>query len=70
MTFYILTQHVNSLAAVIAIQRKHDIIRDERYSMTAYDAAIVYFKILIKHLNVKEKISIIKTALLDNYFNE
>ena len=53
-----------------AIQRKHNIVRNERYSMTAYDVAIVYFKTLIKHLNAEEKISIIKMTLLDSYFNE
>ena len=69
-TFYILTQCVNSLAAMIAIQRKHDIIKNERYSMTTYNVIIVYFKTLTKHLNVEEKISIAKTMLLDSYFNE
>ena len=70
MTFHILTQHVNSLTAVIAIQRKHDIMRNEKYLMIAYDAAIVYFKTLMKHLNIRKKIDIIKTTLFNNYFNE
>ena len=70
MTFYTLTQHVNNLIAITAIQRKHDIMRDERYLMTAYDAIIIYFKTLIKHLNVREKINIIKMILFNNYFNE
>ena len=38
--------------------------------MTAYDAAIIYFEALIKHLNIKEKINITKAALFNNYFNE
>ena len=45
-------------------------MRDERYSMTAYDAAIIYFKILMKYLNVRKKINITKTALFDSYFDE
>ena len=67
---HISVQCVNSLIAMIAIQRKHDIMRDERYLMTAYDAAIVYFKTLMKHLNVKEKINVAKMMLLNSYFNE
>ena len=35
-----------------------------------YTAVIVYFKKLIKHLNIKKMISIIKTALFNNYFNK
>ena len=70
MTFHTLTQCVNSLTAVIAIQKKHDIMKNERYSMTAYDAIIVYFETLIKHLNVKEKINITETTLLNSYFNK
>ena len=70
MTFHTLIQHANSLTAMIAIQRKHDIIKDEKYLMTAYDAAIVYFKTLMKHLNAEKKVNIIKTALFDSYFNE
>ena len=35
-----------------------------------YSAAIIYFKNLMKHLNVKETISIIKTTLFDNYFKK
>ena len=69
-TFHILMQCVNSLAAVTVIQRKHDIMKDERYSMTAYDAVIVYFETLIKHLNVEEKIDITEVMLFDSYFNE
>ena len=45
-------------------------MRNERYLVTVYDAAIVYFETLIKHLNVEEKISITETMLFDNYFNE
>ena len=63
-------QCANSLIAVIAIQRKHDIMRNERYSMITYDVIIIYFKTLMKHLNVKKKIIIIKIALLNSYFNE
>ena len=70
MTSHILMQHVNSLAVMIAIQRKHDIIKNEKYSMTAYDAVIVYFKILMKHLNAEEKIDVAKMMLLNNYFDE
>ena len=33
-----------------------------------YSAAIIYFKNLIKHLNVKKIINITETALLDNCF--
>ena len=69
-TSHILTQCVNSLTAVTAIQRKHDIMRDERYSVTIYDAIIVYFKTLTKHLNAEEKISVTETVLLNSYFNE
>ena len=63
-------QCVNSLTAVIVIQRKHDIMRNERYSMTVYDVIIIYFKVLMKHLNVKEKINVAETTLLNSYFNE
>ena len=45
-------------------------MRNERYSVTVYDIIIVYFKTLIKHLNVKKKINVTKTVLFDNYFNE
>ena len=38
--------------------------------MTAYDAAIVYFKTLMKHLNVKKKINVAKTVLFNSYFNK
>ena len=69
-TLHISTQHVNSLAAVTVIQRKHDIMKDERYSVTTYDVIIVYFKTLMKHLNVKKKVSVAKAALFDSYFNE
>ena len=70
MTLHILMQCVNSLIMMIAIQRKHDIMRNERYSVTAYDAAIVYFETLMKHLNVKKEIDVIKMMLLNSYFNE
>ena len=45
-------------------------MRNERYSVTAYDAAIVYFKTLMKHLNAREEISVAKAVLLNSYFNE
>ena len=70
MTFHTLIQHINSLIAITAIQRKHNIMRDERYLMTTYDAVIVYFETLMKHLNVKKKINVVKTVLLNNYFDE
>ena len=35
-----------------------------------YSAAIIYFKNLIKYLNVKETISITEIILLDNYFEK
>ena len=55
---------------MIAIQRKHDIMKNEKYLIIIYDAAIVYFKTLMKHLNAERKINIAETALLNNYFNE
>ena len=70
MTPHTPAQHANSLAAVAAIQRKHDIMRDERYSVAAYDAAIVYFEALMKHLNARGKVGIAEAALLDSYFDE
>ena len=45
-------------------------MRNERYSMTAYDVIIVYFETLTKHLNVKEKIDVTEATLLDSYFNK
>ena len=45
-------------------------MRDEKYSMIAYDVTIVYFKTLMKHLNVKKKIDVAKTTLFNNYFNK
>ena len=45
-------------------------MKNERYSVTVYDAAIVYFETLIKHLNAEEKISVAKMMLFDSYFNE
>ena len=45
-------------------------MKDERYSVIAYNVIIVYFKTLIKHLNVKEKINVIKTMLFNSYFNK
>ena len=68
--FHILTQHVNSLAVMTVIQRKHNIMKNEKYSMTVYDVIIIYFKTLMKHLNVKKKISITKMILFNNYFDE
>ena len=68
--FHILMQHVNNLAAMITIQRKHDIMKNEKYLMTVYDAAIVYFKILMKHLNAEKKINVAKMTLLNSYFDE
>ena len=35
-----------------------------------YSAVIIYFENLIKHLNVKKTISMIKATLLDNYFKK
>ena len=35
-----------------------------------YITMILYFKKLIKHLNIKEMINIIKTALFNNCFNK
>ena len=70
MTFYTSIQCVNSLTVMIAIQRKHDIMRDEKYSVTAYNAAIIYFKTLMKHLNAEEKINVTEMTLLNSYFNE
>ena len=45
-------------------------MRNERYSVTVYDAAIVYFEALMKHLNAERKIDVAETALFNNYFNE
>ena len=45
-------------------------MKNEKYLMTAYNAIIVYFETLMKHLNVEEKIDIAKTTLLNNYFDE
>ena len=70
ITSHISMQYVNSLAAVTAIQRKHNIMRNERYSVTAYNVTIIYFKVLMKHLNAEEKIDVIKAMLFNNYFNE
>ena len=55
---------------MIAIQKKHDIIKNEKYSVITYDAVIIYFKILIKHLNAEKKINITEMMLFNNYFNE
>ena len=35
-----------------------------------YSAAIIYFKNFMKHLNVKEIISMMKAALFDNCFKK
>ena len=70
MTFYILMQYANSLTAIIAIQKKHNIMKNERYLMTTYDATIIYFKTLMKHLNAEKKVNVTKTALFNSYFNE
>ena len=70
MTFYILMQCVNSLTAMTVIQRKHNIMRDEKYLITAYNVTIVYFKTLMKYLNAEKKINIIKTVLFNSYFNK
>ena len=70
ITSHILIQCVNNLTAMIVIQRKHDIMKNEKYSVTAYNATIIYFKTLMKHLNVREKISIVKMMLFNSYFNE
>ena len=64
-SLHISMQHVNSLAAVINIQNENIIMRDADYS-----AAIIYFENLMKHLNVRKTISMMKTALLDNCFKE
>ena len=45
-------------------------MRDERYSVIIYNAVIVYFKTLMKHLNAEKKINVIKMTLFNNYFNE
>ena len=55
---------------IIAIQRKHDIVKNERYLVITYDAAIIYFEALMKHLNVKKKINVAEAALFNSYFNE
>ena len=35
-----------------------------------YLTAIIYFKNLMKHLNIKETINMIKTTLFDNCFKK
>ena len=52
------------------IQKKHDIMKNEKYSVTTYDVIIIYFETLTKHLNVEEKIDVVKMMLFNNYFNE
>ena len=64
-SLHILMQHVNSLAVMTNIQNENITMKDADYS-----AAIIYFENLMKHLNVREIISMAKTALLDNCFKE
>ena len=45
-------------------------MKDERYSVITYNVIIIYFETLIKHLNVEEKISVVKIMLLNSYFNK
>ena len=58
-------QCANSLAAIASIQNENIIMKDVNYS-----AAIIYFKNLMKHLNVEETINMTKTALLDSCFKK
>ena len=45
-------------------------MKNEKYSVTAYDVTIIYFKVLMKHLNAEKKINVAKIMLLNSYFNE
>ena len=62
---HILTQCVNNLIIIIIIFKKHNSLKYAIYTMM-----IVYFKKLIKHLNIEEIINEIKTVLFNNCFNE
>ena len=65
MTLHILMQHVNNLIIMIIIQKEHNSLK-----CAVYTVMIVYFKRLMKHLNVKEMISEMKMTLFDSCFNE
>ena len=58
-------QYVNNLTMITIIQKTHKLL-----SYIVYIIMIIYFNMLIKHLNVKEVISVIKTMLFNNCFNE
>ena len=45
-------------------------MRNERYSVTTYDAVIIYFETLIKHLNAEKKIDVTEMTLFNSYFDE
>ena len=64
-SLHISAQHANNLTAVTSIQNENIIMKDVNYSAT-----IIYFKNLMKHLNVEEIISMIKTALFNNCFEK
>ena len=58
-------QYVNNLITVTNIQNENITMRNADYL-----AAIIYFKNLIKHLNVEKTISMTETVLLDNCFKK
>ena len=66
----ITTQHVNSLAAITQILKQDITMTENSFKSIKYDTAIVYFKKLIKHLNIRDTTSAAEMKLLNNYFNE
>ena len=45
-------------------------MKNEKYLIIIYNVILIYFKVLMKHLNVEKKINIIEMTLFNNYLNE
>ena len=61
---------MNNLAAVAQILKQNTTMTEDSFKSIKYDTAIVYFKKLAKHLNIRGTINVIKMKLLNNCFNE
>ena len=65
---HITMKHIKSLTIIINILKQNILVIINLCK--DYNTAIIYFKRLIKHLNAKDIINVIKMKLLNNCFNK
>ena len=61
-------KHIKNLTMIINILKQNILMIINLHKN--YNIAIIYFKKLIKHLNARDIINMIKMKLFNNYFNE